>query len=326
MMKKMVDLSEIFKIDPIPPIMASLGKPILYFARRDLLDEKVETIESLWELDAVNKIIKKQLDDGSWKMPGKPDEYGENKFLVETYKMLGLLIEKFGLNKNQKSLEKAAEYCFSCQTDEGDFRGIYATQYSPNYSAAILELLVKAGYENDARVKKSFEWLLSIRQKDGGWAIPMLPAKINWMEAYRRTDPIKPNENNPSSHWVTDVVLRAFAAHPGYRKSKEAYEAGSFLASKFFRSDAYTSRKKPEYWFKFQFPFWWGDLLSSLDSLSQFGFKKEELQIRKGLTWFIDHQQIDGLWIPKNSKWRGDAEVSQWIALAICRVFKRFYR
>ena len=119
-------------------------------------------------------------------------------------------------------------------------------------------------------------------------------------------------------------MLRAFAAHPKYRKSREAIDAGTFLASRFFKSDTYSSRKKSEYWLKLVYPFWWGDLLSALDSLSKLGFHKDQLQIRKGLAWFIDNQQIDGLWTPKGLKWRGDKEVSNWIALAICRMFRRF--
>ncbi|NHI94346.1 MAG: hypothetical protein EAX96_17775 [Candidatus Lokiarchaeota archaeon] len=321
----MINWLEIFKFDPIFPIMTSTNKAILYHSSRDLLDENVEPIEILWELDPVKRILRKQLKDGSWKMPGKPDQYGENKYLVETYKMLGLLIEKYGLNKNNTAIEKAAEYVFTCQTEEGDFRGIYATQYSPNYTGGILELLIKAGYENDSRVKKCFEWLLSIRHDDGGWAIPMLPMGVHWLEAYKQADPIQPDRSKKSSHWVTDVVLRAFAAHPSYRKYKEAYEAGTFLASRFFRSDNYSSRQKPEYWLKLAFPFWWGDLLSSLDSLSQLGFNKNELQIRKSLSWFVENQREDGLWTLKNLKWRGDKEVSKWINYAICRMFKRFY-
>jgi hypothetical protein len=36
-------------------------------------------------------------------------------------------------------------------------------QYTPNYSAAIMELLIKAGYSTDVRTEKGFQWLLSIR-------------------------------------------------------------------------------------------------------------------------------------------------------------------
>ena len=197
----LIEWLEIFKFDPIPPIMASQNDAILYQARRDLLKKKVRPVETLWELDPVKKIFKKQLEDGSWKMPGKPDQYGENKFLVETYKMVGLLVEKFLLSKDHSNLENAAEYIFSCQTEEGDIRGIYATQYSTNYTAGMLELLVKAGYHDDSRVKRCFEWLLSMRQNDGGWAIPILSANVHWLEAYKKPEPVQPDKSKKSSHW-----------------------------------------------------------------------------------------------------------------------------
>lgn len=38
---------------------------------------------------------------------------------------LGELIEKYGFNRNHHQIQDAAEYFFSCQTSEGDFRGIY---------------------------------------------------------------------------------------------------------------------------------------------------------------------------------------------------------
>jgi hypothetical protein len=64
-------------------------------------------------------------------------------------------------------MRQAAEYLFSHQTNEGDFRGIYGTQYSPNYSAAIMEFLIKAGYARDERIAQGFQWLLHIRSVTG---------------------------------------------------------------------------------------------------------------------------------------------------------------
>ena len=45
-----------------------------------------------------------------------------------------------------------------------------ANQYACYYTGAILSLLVKAGYEDDPRIEKGFQWLLSMRQKDMGWS------------------------------------------------------------------------------------------------------------------------------------------------------------
>lgn len=41
----------------------------------------------------------------------------------------------------------------------------------PYYNGAILEVLIKAGYAEDERVLKALEWLLGMRQNDGGWII-----------------------------------------------------------------------------------------------------------------------------------------------------------
>ena len=124
---------------------------------------------------------------------------------------------------------------------------------------------------------------------------------------------------------VTGVVLRAFAAHPKYRGSKEARQAGRLLHSNLFKRDNYPDRAAPEYWLRFSFPFWFTDLISALDSLSLLGFSKTEPNIEKALTWFIENQQENGLWELKITMGRNRDILQLWLALAICKIFKRFY-
>jgi len=71
------------------------------------------------------------------------------------------------------------------------------------------------------------------------------------------------------------------------------------------------------------FPFWFTDFLSSLDSLSRLGFKMEEPQIKKAMDWLVNAQNENGLWNVHLMKGK-DKDLSLWIALAICRVVKRF--
>ena len=321
----MTEWSKQFKFNPIHPLINSKNEAITYFTRRDLLGEEVKSIETLWKLPIAIKIIKKQKDDGSWKYPGK-SEYGENKTLFETYKNLGLLVEKYGFNNQNNAIRKAAEYIFSCQTEEGDIRGIYGTQYAPNYSSAIMEHLIHANYEREPRVEKFFKWILSMRQDDGGWASPLRTNKVKYLDVVENSPPLKPFKSKPFSHMMTGVVLRAFAAHPKYRKSNEAKKAGKLLASRFFKADKYPDRRTPEYWEKFTYPFFWTDLLSSLDSLSLIGFTKNEPEIKTALEWFVNKQNEDGTWHLKMLTARGDKNLKLWIGLAISRVFKRIYR
>jgi hypothetical protein len=233
-------------------------------------------------------------------------------------------VEKYGMDKRHPAMERAAKYIFCRQTEEGDFRGIYGTQYTPNYSAAIMELLIKAGYGADSRIEKGFQWLLSVRQNDGGWAIPLRTAAIKFNAGIMKADTLKPNKAKPFSHLVTGVVLRAFAVHDKHRTDREAKVAGELLASRFFKKDVYPDRQSVDFWLKFSYPFWFTDLLSSLDSLSMMGFNVNNPRIAEALGWFIKRQQEDGTWKLTLLRNR-DKDLSFWLSLAICRVFKRFY-
>jgi hypothetical protein len=316
------------KFNPLPHLLGGTNQAILHFAKHDLLDEQVVPIEELWNLCGLEKVFfSRQHDDGSWEYHGgiKSLRSKENYDQLETYRILGELVEKYRLDKRHPSIPLAAEYLFSFQTEEGDFRGIYGNQYTPNYSAAIMELLVKAGYERDTRIKKGFRWLLSVRQDDGGWAIPLRTVGKNFDRQTLRSPTISPDKSRPFSHLVTGVVLRAFAAHSEHCKSAAARIAGELLASRFFARDRYPDRQNPSYWTAFTFPFWFTDLLSSLDSLSLLGFSTEHPQISRALQWFVVDQQQDGSWQLRLLKGRNKQELKLWTTLAICRVFRRFY-
>ncbi len=76
-----------------------------------------------------------------------------------------------------------------------------------------MELLVKAGCEDEQQIKKGFKWLLSVRQDDGGWAAPIRIHNAKWSEVVDGEDALQPIKRKPFSHMITGVVLRAFTAH-----------------------------------------------------------------------------------------------------------------
>ena len=157
-------------INPFPVLLDSGNKAINYFARRDLLSEAVPTINSVWELPEVQKLLKKQQSDGSWEKPGKKAEvypHWHHK-LVETFKRFRILVERYQFTKEIPAINQAADYLFTCQTREGDIRGFIGNQYATYYTGYILALLIRAGYNDDSRIEKGMQWLLSMRQNDGG--------------------------------------------------------------------------------------------------------------------------------------------------------------
>lgn len=317
----------ILRYDPTPSLATSTNTAIAFFAARDLLGEATKSPKVLWELPIVRGIIKKQQDDGSWIYPGgnKSIRSSENYNQIETFRNVGYLIEMYGFNKSSDVISKAADYLFSFQTDAGDIRGILGRQYSPYYTAAIVELLIKAGYSEDHRIEKAFKWLSHMRQDDGGWAIPLRTRKKNLDIIATNTRTLEPDRTKPFSHLVTGMVLRAYAAHKTYRNSTEAKIAGELLLSNFFKKDNYPDRSNADYWLRFSYPFWFTDLISAMDTLSKLGFSRNEPQIAEGIQWFVSNQQENGLWKLKALKNQKKFDTDLWLDLSICRVLYRLW-
>jgi hypothetical protein len=322
------------RFDPLPQLLASDSKALQYMVRRDLLDEQVGSTSCVSELPMVRRILRHQREDGSWIAPGEHKHSAINVCLVETWRQFRFLVEQYGLTRECPQVRKAAEYLFSCQTLVGDFRGMLANQYATYYTGAIMAVLEEAGYAYDPRIDRGFRWLLTMRQDDGGWSIPLITHKFDRATQYRLTteyaDPVEPDRSRPFSHNWTGMVLRAFAVHPRERHSEAAMVAASLLKSCLFRPDAYTSYQAASYWVRFEYPFWWNSLISALDSLSLMGLPKDDVQIQKGLAWLAEHQQENGLWRVSYARAQEREttkvlEMRPWVTLAICRILKRLY-
>jgi hypothetical protein len=123
---------------------------------------------------------------------------------LETFRNLRLLVRRFELDRSISQVERASEYLFNWQTGEGDFRGFIGDQYTPYYTGALMANLILAGYGEDPRIAQGFEWLLSMRQDDGGWTVPLLTHKLDRETRYRVTsgpwETYKPIRSMPFSH------------------------------------------------------------------------------------------------------------------------------
>ena len=308
------------KYGPLPPLLSSEDEVIIYFSKRDIAEKTIEPIEYIWNLPIVKKIIKKQQPDGSWKPKKKKDPSCGVKYeLVETWRHLRVLVEQYEFSRKHPVIENAAEFLLSHQTKDGNIRGILANQYTPYYMGAIMSLLIKAGYINDLRIEKGFKWLLSMRQDDGGWVIGspgmvgiqnLSTEEMIHLTSQKDAETAKSfDRTKPFSAAGTGMIIRAFSAHPYYRKSDEAKQAGRLLKSKFFRKDNWSSYQHPENWVRFQYPYWWNHLVAALDSLSMIGFSYEDKDIKNALNWLQEHQLPNGLWKSSYSKKHIDKEV-----------------
>jgi len=310
--------------DPLPPLLASDDPALVYFTRRDLLGEDPGSVDQLWETHSVQLLLEKQKPDGSWDYPARRADACENYSLLQTYRMLGILVEMYGLDRRHPAIMGAADYLFAHQTGEGDIRGIFGEQYMPHYSAGMMELLIKAGYEKDERIDQGFQWFEEMQQNDGGWAWPLRTSTVRYEEARELAEPIQPDRSRPFAHALTGFVIRMYAAHPHFRTSDTARHVGELMKSRFFQADRYVDRRSADFWLKFQFPFWWASLLTTLDALVTMGFGEDDHDMQSGLTWFRENQEANGFWPTGYDKGKKAEAARPWVALAICRVLKQY--
>ncbi len=305
--------------EAIKTLLNTGNEALIAFTKRYLLGEELDT-EELWTLPRVQSVLKNQKSNGSWTYPNKkamlrsPTNYNQ----YQTYKTMAELVEFYGLNKKHEAIRKATEYLFSFQTGEGEFRGMYGNQYSPNYSASITEFLIKAGYD-DIRIEKSLDWLLRMRQDDGGWAIP-LRTRDRELEALNEKETIEPDSTKPFSHLVTGIVLRPFSLINAY--NGKVKDVGLLLAGRVFTRDMYPDRIGVEYWTKFTFPYHWTDILSTIDTLTLLGLDNHP-KIDEIRHWFEKHKQFNGIYdvsVMTGAKYK---DVQYWITLQYLRVLKR---
>lgn len=320
------------RADPIAYLLEAGDPAITFWTKRDLTGEDPGPAGALWEVPAARKIVREQLPDGSWAhSPADLEHPAIDHGLFEAWRYGRCLVYQYGMTRQNDSVLLAAERIMSKQTTEGDFRGILANQLSTYYQGAFTALLVDAGYGDDPRVERSFQFLLRMRQDDGAWTIPMLTHKLDREAWYRLAseylEPVELDRSQPSSHTCTGMVLRAFAAHPRYRRHEAALTAATLLKSRFFQDDAYTSLQAASYWVRFEYPFWWNNIVSAMDSLSILGLSAADPDMTRGLTWLLEHQQENGGWLTTYAKPEQDKPATRerrlWVTLAICRVLQR---
>lgn len=314
-----------FEIDIVPRLIGSADLALSTQSQRALLDE-APSMGPVHGSKPVLTLLRKQGEDGRWRFrsPRTVVPSLDNNDQVETYRSLGLLIELYGLDSGHEAIRKAAEFVLAHQTEEGDIRGIYGHQYTPNYTAGFLELFAKAGMAGDERVRLGLEWLLSARQEDGGWAVPLRTRGVRLDAAAMRSPPVQADLTRPSSQMATGVVLRAFACHPEYRSRREVMDAARRFKTCILKKDAYPDRGGVEYWERCSFPFWFTDAVSALDTLTQLDFSASDPDVRRTLEWLRGRQRPDGTF-KLHPLCGAHRPVEDWLAFAVARSARRAF-
>jgi hypothetical protein len=295
--------------DPVPILLREGSPALVARVRRDLIDdEEAPRGDEVAAYAEVKAFLRKQEKQGSF--PAKPPEktLGPAKFAraVATLRALERLAD-FGLDKQHAAVSGAADLLFSSQARDGGIGDLALGETADarpkvvavHFQGWALAALCRAGYDADPRVERGFRYLLANRQADGGWA---------WRGV--RTD----SAARPSSHLVTGMALRAFAASASRRTSREARRAAELLATRFLQPDRYPDRKAASFWEQIGEPRFYTDVLDALDGVTAVGLGKENSGVRTAEAYVRSRQNADGLWYP-GAPVRPDGAASKPIAV-----------
>ena len=279
--------------DPIPALLRGGPASLTARVRRELIDddEAPHGAELLVYPD-VKAFLKKQGPKGDFPAKTAEKTFGSEKFasVLATVRALERLAE-LGLDANVPAVSAAAEMVLATQNKDGGIAALAIGEKKADRGKVVavhfqgwaLAALCRAGLDTDERVARGFKFLLDWRQADGGWA---------WRGV--RTD----SSARPSSHLITGMALRAFAASPSRRTSREARRAAELLATRFLQPDRYPDRKAPSYWEQLTEPRFYVDMLDALDTVTAVGLGKENSGVRTAEAYVRGRQSLDGLWYP----------------------------
>ncbi|MFX1480707.1 MAG: prenyltransferase/squalene oxidase repeat-containing protein [Promethearchaeota archaeon] len=213
--------------DPSPNLRLLVLKELL--GRQDD-DKEVQELLILREKDPlVDSLIKTQLPNGSWSSVDLTGKMSTTGNLQATSQAL-VRLSYFGFEKGNKVIQKAVDYIFSKQDNDGSwpiptikrgsFEEIRGYDMIPLQVAIPLEGLAACGYSTDMRAEKAYNWLLKQKLNDGAWSTGTASGVYGKVAGYRRI---------PHSRWgcrsSTIAVLNCLSYHPKRRSSKEARRA-----------------------------------------------------------------------------------------------------
>lgn len=310
-------------------LLARGNLPILFWLKKDILEISYEREQkNLKKFAHRVRLFETQRPDGSWcdRVIDKITIQSRAWIIIDTLKNLFHLYD-YGCTLKDEGVTKGAEFLFSTQTKEGDFRGAFYNEYVPTFHALALEILCRFGFDRDKRVQRGFRWLIDHRQKDGGWIIPYQVHNNRQKGGYRLPtpssgQPIPFDDSLPSSVRVTGIVLRPFVESSTWRNKKIVRQSAEWLASRLFEPDSYELHPERDAWLELHYPFWTTDILSVLDLLSRLNFSPDHPKIAQSLECLLKKQNPQGFWECSNHG--AGFEDHLWVTLSVLRIFKRF--
>jgi hypothetical protein len=214
-------------------------------------------------------ILAKQ-DPGGWWV-GRESLYGPK--YVSTNWML-LILSDLGLTRENPRIRKACELWMKRMAKRDG--GFGSERWKEGHLCTVgntARALVKFGYSNHPKVKRSFEWMVKHRSKLGGWSC---------FGSGRNLDSWEP--------------MSAFAVLPKHRWTKETTEAVGSGAEFFLERELHRQGARYKPWFRFHYPtHYYYDVLVGLDFMTALGYT-DDPRLEYAIDVLKSKRRRDGKW------------------------------
>jgi len=348
----MVEWSKILVESPIVWLLEKSNPSVRYFALQDILGKNendphvVDAKKAISESKIIKQILQKMNPQGYWEEPANPYH---PKYKSSYWQLMTL--SQLGMDRTNEKVEKACEYIFQFQHEEGGFSSstketalkeyallvekgrklsssiewvqskVFEHQYScltGNMCAA----LIRMGYANDLRVSRALEWLVKIQNKDGGWLCPYWKAHIRDKHGcfYGTACPLEAFSELKKEYWNREI--------------EKTVEKGAefLLMHRLFKADHHNYKVINQSWLKLGFPWFYGyNILRGLDVLTKLGYVRDE-RLNDAVEILLEKRHKDGTWILETAptgRMHVNIEVkgksSKWITLVALRILKRLF-
>jgi hypothetical protein len=315
----------------VPPVKYWLLVDTLGMDENDPLVQR--TITECETYAPMVRLIQTQRADGTWpisKVRKAQEDAGPGPPVGWTYiTMLRnlQLLEDCGASRSDGHISAALEKILSWQKREGYILGPKHDIFPlPHYNGYALRNLFIYGMEDDPRVKRLADWLLSIQRHDGGWSIPYLE-DVKYLPEYKHmrvddfmklvrdgetpvSDP-RGFRDVPSCIWTTMMVVRGLARGAEYRPRRELRKGADFFLDRFFKKNPHEAYYHSEkHWTRLRYPPYPGDGMCALYLLTILGYGPGDQRMEKPIRWLLSARHSDGFW------WQSDrphSQKDQWI-------------
>jgi hypothetical protein len=220
----------------------------------------------------------------------------EPRFLSTHWNMLALA--DLGASREIPEVSRSAEYWMGKSPLEGGGIGGFGKGKGHHcYTANMARALIRLGYEDDPRVRKTLEWIVATAHPKGGWTCRFStggPAPSRTLDAWEG--------------------LGAFAAYPHSKWTASMQTCVDRGAEYYLEHELHLQGQRYDPWYRFHWPtHYYYDLLVGLDCLTALGYGHDR-RLGFALDLVRKKQRRDGRWALDAVQPDYDEESAAWIA------------